>query len=89
DDALAMAECYYIVGDVKKADEIVSNLLFRSSEWLNWEISLGDKRSRSSERQWMETLKHALFIAEKNKRKTLVKKYFQQYENFKNKFSKQ
>lgn len=89
DDALAMAECYYLVSDVKKADEIVSNLLFRSSEWLNWEMSLGDKRSRSSERQWMGTLKHALFIAEKYKRKTLVKKYSQQYENFKNKFSKQ
>ena len=84
EDALAMAECYYRLEDYGKADEIVENLLRRSSEWISWYNSLelrGKSISQFHKNSWFRTMQHALITANNNKRAKLIDNYIKTYED--------
>ena len=83
DDALAMAECHYRLGDYGKGDDIVENLLERSAEWIAWYKSLeltGKPVSRHQRDSWLRTMQHALITADKFKRTELIDKHIKDYE---------
>ena len=84
EDALAMAECYYKVHEVEKADAIVKDLLERAAEWLCWQNALDARRVRDPQRHntWLRTMQHALLTAYDNERYQLVEPYIRIYENF-------
>lgn len=84
EDALAMAECYYRLKNYGKADDIVTNLLERSTEWLSWYKSLerhGKPISQFHRNSWFRTMQHALITANNNKRTKLLDKYIKIYED--------
>ncbi len=83
DDALAMAECHYRLGDYGKGDDIVENLLERSAEWIAWykSLELTEKPvSRHQRDSWLRTMQHALITADKFKRTELTDKHIKDYE---------
>ena len=81
--ALSMAKCYYMTGKPEKGDEIICNLLQRSSEWLSWiETIIPSRRSGSlySQYTWLKILQQALAVAEQFERTEIYHQYINQYE---------
>ncbi len=81
--ALSMAKCYYMTGQPEKGDEIICNLLQRSSEWLSWiETIIPSRRSGSlySQYTWLKILQQAFAVAEQFERTEIYHQYINQYE---------
>ena len=83
--ALSMARCYYMAHQPEKGDEIVSNLLRRSDEWLSWINTIKSSRRAGSlynRYTWMQTMKQALVVAEQFERNEFIHQYIKQYERY-------
>ena len=83
EEALSMARCYYIAGQPVKGDEIVSNLLRRSEEWLSWIETIKPSRrngSLFSRYTWLKTMQQALAVAGQFERNEICHQYTPQYE---------
>ena len=83
--ALSMARCFYLDGQVGKADEIVGNLMRRADEWLSWIETIKPSRqsgSLHSAHDWMETMQQALSLAYLFERKQIVNQYYNHYEHY-------
>ena len=83
--ALSMARCYYMAHQPEKGDEIVSNLLRRSDEWLSWINTIKLSRRAGSlynRYTWMQTMEQALVIAEQFERTKFIHQYIKHYEHY-------
>ncbi len=83
--ALSMARCYYMAHQPEKGDEIVSNLLRRSDEWLSWIDTIKSSRRAGSlynRYTWMQTMEQALVVAEQFERTEFIHQYIKQYEYY-------
>ena len=83
--ALSMARCYYMAHQPEKGDEIVSNLLRRSDEWLSWINTIKLSRRAGSlynRYTWMQTMEQALVVAEQFERTEFINQYIKQYEHY-------
>jgi len=83
--ALSMARCYYMARQPERGDEIVSNLLRRSDEWLSWINTIKFSRRAGSlynRYTWMQTMEQALVVAEQFERTELIHQYIKQYERY-------
>ncbi len=83
--ALAMARCYYTARQPERGDDIVSDLLRRSSEWLSWIETVKPARrggSLYSRHVWLQTMEQALHVAGLFERTALSNLYTEQYERF-------
>jgi len=83
--ALSMARCYYMARQPELGDEIVSNLLRRSDEWLSWinTIKLSRRAGSLHNRYtWMQTMEQALVVAEQFERTEFINQYIKQYEHY-------
>ena len=83
--ALSMARCYYMAHQPEKGDEIVSNLLRRSDEWLSWINTIKLSRRAGSlynRYTWMKTMEQALVVAEQFERNEFIHQYIKQYEHY-------
>ena len=83
--ALSMARCYYMAHQPEKGDEIVSNLLRRSDEWLSWINTIKLLRRAGSLYNcytWMQTMEQALVIAEQFERTKFIHQYIKHYEHY-------
>ena len=83
--ALSMARCYYMAHQPEKGDEIVSNLLRRSDEWLSWINTIKLSRRAGSlynRYTWMKTMEQALVVAEQFERTEFIHQYIKQYEHY-------
>ena len=83
--ALSMARCYYMAHQPEKGDEIVSNLLRRSDEWLSWINTIKFSRRAGSlynRYTWMQTMEQALVVAEQFERNEFIHQYIKQYEGY-------
>ena len=81
--ALSMARCYYMAHQPEQGDEIVSNLLRRSDEWLSWINTIKPSRRAGSlynRYTWMQTMEQALVVAEQFERTEFIHQYIKQYE---------
>ena len=84
DAALSMARCYYKADQPKEGDDIVSNLLRRSDEWLSWIETITPARragSFYSQYSWAHTMQRALSLAAQYERSELCQQYIRQYEH--------
>ena len=84
DTALAMARCFYMNDMQKQGDDIVNDLLHRSSEWLSWIDTITPSRRAGSEytrNDWVKTMEQALAVAAQFKRTNIYQQYIQQYEH--------
>ena len=85
DASLSMAKCFYQTGQTKQGDEIVSDLLCRSNEWMSWMETIRDSRklgSLSTVYNWLRTMQQALATAREYKRDAFIEQYqplFQRY----------
>ncbi len=78
ESALSMAHCYYLAGQSQWGDEIVSDLLRRSDEWLSWIETIRPSRRQGSLHSyyiWMQTMEHALVMAQQFHRTELLQQY--------------
>ena len=83
--ALPMARCYYMAHQPEQGDEIVSNLLRRSDEWLSWIDTIKPSRRAGSLYHcyaWMQTMEQALVVAEQFERTEFIHQYINQYEHY-------
>ena len=83
--ALSMASCYYMVRQPEQGDAIVKDLLQRSAEWLSWIDTIVPSRRAGSlytQHDWMQTMEHALAVAEQYQRTGLLHQYIKLYEHF-------
>ena len=83
--ALSMARCYYMARQPEQGDEIVSNLLRRSDEWLSWINTIKFSRRAGSlynRYTWMQTMEQALVVAEQFERTEFIHQYIKQYERY-------
>ena len=83
--ALSMATCYYMVRQPEQGDAIVKDLLQRSAEWLSWiDTIVPSRRSGSfyTQHDWMQTMEHALAVAQQYQRTGLLHQYIKLYEHF-------
>ena len=83
--ALSMARCYYMAHQPEQGDEIVSNLLRRSDEWLSWINTIKSSRRAGSfynRYTWMQTMEQALALAEQFERTKFIHQYIKQYEHY-------
>ena len=83
--ALSMARCYYMARQPELGDEIVSNLLRRSDEWLSWINTIKLSRRAGSlynRYTWMQTMEQALVVAEQFERTEFINQYIKQYERY-------
>ena len=83
--ALSMARCYYMAHQPEQGDEIVSNLLRRSDEWLSWINTIKISRRAGSlynRYTWMQTMEQALVVAEQFERTKFIHQYIKQYERY-------
>ena len=83
--ALSMARCYYMARQPEQGDEIVSNLLRRSDEWLSWINTIKISRRAGSlynRYTWMQTMEQALVVAEQFERTEFIHQYIKQYERY-------
>ena len=83
EEALSMARCYYIADQPVQGDEIVSNLLRRSEEWLSWIEKIKPSRrngSLFSRYTWLKTMQQALAVAGQFERNEICHQYNPQYE---------
>ncbi len=83
--ALSMARCYYMAHQPEQGDEIVSNLLRRSDEWLSWINTIKSSRRAGSlynRYTWMQTMEQALVVAEQFERTKFIHQYIKQYEHY-------
>ena len=83
--ALSMARCYYMARQPKQGDEIVSDLLRRSDEWLSWINTIKSSRRAGSlynRYTWMKTMEQALVVAEQFERTEFIHQYIKQYEHY-------
>ena len=81
--ALPMARCYYMARQSEKGDEIISNLLQRSDEWLSWINTIKSSRragSLNNRYTWIQTMEQALIVAEQFERTEIYHQYIKQYE---------
>ena len=81
--ALSMARCYYQARQPERGDEIVSNLLRRSDEWLSWIDTIKLSRRAGSlynRYTWLQTMEQALAVAEHFERSQFIHQYIKQYE---------
>ena len=84
DAALSMARCYYQTNHPKQGDEIINNLLRRSVEWLKWIETITPSRrqgSNDSRHTWLQTMQHALIVADQYDRTEIINQYIHQYEH--------
>ena len=83
--ALSMATCYYMVRQPEQGDAIVKDLLQRSAEWLSWIDNIVPSRRAGSlhtQHDWMQTMEHALAVAQQYQRTGLLHQYIKLYEHF-------
>ena len=83
--ALSMARCYYMARQPEQGDEIVSDLLRRSDEWLSWINTIKSSRRAGSlynRYTWMQTMEQALVVAEQFERSKFIHQYIKQYEHY-------
>ena len=83
--ALSMARCYYMARQPELGDEIVSNLLRRSDEWLSWINTIKSSRRAGTlynRYTWMQTMEQALVVAEQFERNEFIHQYIKQYERY-------
>lgn len=83
--ALSMARCYYMARQPEQGDEIVSDLLRRSDEWLLWINTIKSSRRAGSlynRYTWMQTMEQALIVAEQFERSKFIHQYIKQYEHY-------
>ena len=81
--ALPMARCYYMARQSEKGDEIISNMLQRSNEWLSWINTIKSSRragSLNNRYTWIQTMEQALIVAEQFERTEIYHQYIKQYE---------
>ena len=80
-----MARCYYMARQPEQGDEIVSNLLRRSDEWLSWINTIKISRRAGSlynRYTWMQTMEQTLVVAEQFERTEFIHQYIKQYERY-------
>lgn len=85
ESALSMARCYYLAHQSEQGDDIVRNLLRRSTEWLSWIGTIKPSRhagSLYSQYEWIKTMQTALVVAKQFERAELSNQYIKQYEHF-------
>ena len=85
ESALSMARCYYQAHQSEQGDDIVRNLLRRSTEWLSWIGTIKPSRhagSLYSQYEWIKTMQTALVVAKQFERAELSNQYIKQYEHF-------
>ena len=78
-----MARCFYLARQTEQGDEIVSNLLQRSEEWISWIETITPSRRNGSFQSWylwMQTMERALAMAEQFDRSKIHHQYINQYE---------
>ena len=83
--ALSMARCYYMAHQPEQGDEIVSDLLRRSDEWLSWINTIKSSRRAGSlynRYTWIQTMEQALVVAEQFERTEFIHQYIKQYEHY-------
>lgn len=83
--ALSMARCYYMARQPEQGDEIVSDLLRRSDEWISWINTIKSSRRAGSlynRYTWMQTMEQALVVAEQFERSKFIHQYIKQYEHY-------
>ena len=83
--ALSMASCYYMARQSEQGDAIVKDLLQRSAEWLSWIDTIVPSRRAGSlytQHDWMQTMEHALAVAQQYQRTGLLHQYIKCYEQF-------
>ena len=83
--ALSMARCYYLIHQPEQGDEIISNLLRRSNEWLSWINTINPLRRAGSlynRYTWMQTMGQALVVAEQFERTKFIHQYIKLYEHY-------
>ena len=81
--ALPMARCYYMARQPEQGDEIISNLLQRSDEWLSWINTIKPSRragSLNNRYTWIQTMEQALLVAEQFERTEIYHQHIKQYE---------
>ena len=98
DAALSMARCFYqaqqshisptqgsVDSYLGQGDEIVSNLLRRSDEWLSWIETISPARRKGSLfscHTWLQTMQQALTVAQEFERNEMLNQYIRQYERY-------
>jgi hypothetical protein len=85
ESSLSMARCYYLAHQSEQGDDIVRNLLRRSTEWLSWIGTIKPSRhagSLYSQYEWIKTMQTALVVAKQFERAELSNQYIKQYEHF-------
>ncbi len=78
DAALSLARCYYENGMADKADAIISQLLKRSDEWLEWIATIRPDRQQPSlftAAGWMKTMQQTFALAYQYERTSVINKY--------------
>jgi hypothetical protein len=83
EETLSMARCFYLARQTEQGDEIVSNLLQRSEEWISWIETITPSRRNGSFQSWylwMQTMERALAMAEQFDRSKIHHQYINQYE---------
>ena len=84
ESALSMARCFYTTNHPGLGDEVVSNLLRRSDEWLTWiETIAPSRRSGSCQTMysWMQAMNWSLAIARQFGRTNIYNQYTKKYES--------
>ena len=83
--ALSMAKCFYATGNKADGDRIVLDLMKRSDEWLTWFSTMEKGRlygSMPTVSEWLTTMHTAMMTAYENDRTTIMKQYYDKYEEY-------
>ncbi|MBO4821244.1 MAG: DUF2723 domain-containing protein [Prevotella sp.] len=89
--AISLARCYYENGMASRGDDILTDLLVRSDEWLSWIETIGTRRRPASlytAITWLKTMQHSLETAYHYEREPLTRKYHQIFERHANQYQK-
>ena len=83
--ALSMVCCFYLNGQLRQGDDIITDLLRRSVEWLSWIDTISPSRRAGSLytwHSWQRIMQQALAVAAQYEREKVYYQYSKQYENY-------
>ena len=83
--ALSMARCFYLNGQLRQGDDIITDLLRRSVEWRSWIDTISPSRRAGSLytwHSWQRIMQQALAVAAQYEREKVYYQYSKQYENY-------
>ena len=83
--ALSMACCFYLNGQLRQGDDIITDLLRRSVEWLSWIDTISPSRRAGSLytwHSWQRIMQQALAVAAQYEREKVYFQYSKQYEHY-------